>query len=99
MSAGSTTNTFTVPAPDLGVSTTTTIAAGTYTSITVLGGGTGTLAGNVRVSTSATVNSGGILQDGCFVLGGAGSFTLAVGGRWVVCGAAGISSSGATGAI
>jgi hypothetical protein len=84
---------------DLVVTTTTTIAAGTYNSITVNSPGVGTLAGNVTVNSAVTVNSGATLNDGCFVLSGAGSFTLAAGGTLGICHAAGISSSGATGAV
>ncbi|MGI4870229.1 MAG: glycine-rich protein [Janthinobacterium lividum] len=75
------------------------IVGGTYNTITVLSGGTGTLAGNVSVTTSTSVSDGGTLNDGCFVLSGPGSFTLAAGGTLGICAQAGISSSGATGAI
>ncbi len=90
---------FTVTYPDLVVNTTTTIPAGTYNSITVNSPGVATLAGNVTVNTSTTVSSGATLNDGCFVLSGAGNFTLAAGSTLGICNAAGISSSGATGAI
>jgi len=90
---------FTVAFPDLTVSTTRPIPAGTYNSITVTGTGVGTLAGNVTVNSTLTVNSGGTLNDGCFTISGAGSFTLASGATLGICNAAGISSSGATGAV
>jgi len=75
------------------------IAGGTYHSITITGTGTGTLAGPVTVTAAVTVQSGGVLNDGCFVLSGPGSFTLAAGGTLGICAAAGISSSGSTGSI
>ncbi|MFD2783890.1 FG-GAP-like repeat-containing protein [Hymenobacter rubripertinctus] len=75
------------------------IPAGTYNTITVNSGGTGTLAGNVTVNTRVTVNSGGTLNDGCNNIVGAGSFTLAAGGTLGICNAAGITLSGAQGAI
>ncbi|MGI4741885.1 MAG: LamG-like jellyroll fold domain-containing protein [Janthinobacterium lividum] len=84
---------------DLVVSTSTSIAAGTYNSITINSGGVATLAGNVSVTGSIIVNSGGTLNDGCSVISGAGSFTLAAGGTLGICNAAGIASSGATGAV
>jgi hypothetical protein len=90
--------TFTV-ITDLVVTTTTTIQPGTYTSLTVNSPGVGTLAGNVTVSGSVSVNSGATLNDGCAVISGAGSFTLAAGGTLGICNVAGISSSGATGAV
>ncbi|MGI4864520.1 MAG: glycine-rich protein [Janthinobacterium lividum] len=84
---------------DLVVTTTTTIVAGIYSSITVNSPGVGTLAGNVTVTTSTTVTSGGMLNDGCATISGAGSFTLAAGGTLGICNAAGITSSGAAGAV
>ena len=90
---------FTVTYPDLVINTTTTIPPGIYNSITVNSPGNATLGGAVTVNTSTTINSGAALNDGCFVLSGAGSFTLAAGGTLGICNAAGISASGATGAI
>ena len=91
--------TFTVTYPDLVVTTTATIPAGTYNSITVNSPGVVTLGGNVTVNASTTVNNGATLNDGCNVLSGAGSFTLAAGGTLGICNAAGIAAGGATGAI
>ena len=91
--------TFTVTYADLVVNNFTTIPAGIYNSITVNSPGVATLGGNVTVNTSTTVNSGATLNDGCNVLSGAGSFTLAAGGSLLICNAAGIAASGATGAI
>lgn len=85
-------NTYAPPAPDLVVSTTTSIAAGTYNSITVTGTGVGTLAGNVVVNSKVTVQTGGTLNDGCSVISGAGDFTLAAGGKLGICNAQGIST-------
>jgi uncharacterized protein (DUF2141 family) len=90
--------TFTV-ITDLVVTTTTPIAAGTYNTITVNSPGVGTLAGNVSVTTSTTVNSGATLHDGCAIISGAGSFTLAAGGTLGICTVAGITASGSTGAV
>jgi hypothetical protein len=91
--------TFTVTYPDLVVTTTTTIPAGTYNSIIVNSPGVATLGGSVTVNTSTTINSGASFNDGCNVFNGAGSFTLAAGGTLYICNAAGISVSGPTGAI
>jgi hypothetical protein len=90
---------FTVTYPDLVVSTPTTIPAGTYNSITVTSTGAGTLAGNVTVNTSFTVQSGGTLTDGCAIISGAGSFTLAAGATLNICSAQGIATSGASGTV
>ncbi len=91
--------TFTVTYPDLVVNTTTSIPAGTYNSITVNSPGVATLAGNVTVNTSTTVNSGATLNDGCFVLSGAGSFTLAAGGTLGICNAQGLSATAGQGML
>ena len=95
---------FTVTLPDLMVSTgtplsPTAIPAGSYNSITVTGTGNGILSGNVNVAAFLTVQTGGGLSDGCSVIGGAGSFTLAAGSTLGICNAQGISSSGATGSV
>jgi hypothetical protein len=91
--------TVTVVLPDLIVSTTTTIPAGAYNNITVTGTGHGTLAGPVSALGAVTVQSGGSLDDGCQLLTGSGSFTLAAGATLNVCSPLGISASGPTGAI
>jgi hypothetical protein len=87
------------PAPDLVVVRPTTIPTGTYNSIIVTGSGSATLGGNVAVNTTTMVSSGGTLSDGCNVISGTGSFTLAAGGTFNICSAQGISSSGASGAV
>ena len=73
--------------------------AGTYNSITVTGTGNGVLAGNVSVATFFTVQPGGGLSDGCSIISGAGTFTLGAGSILGICNAAGITGSGATGAV
>ena len=95
---------FTVSVPDLVVSTgtqlsPTPIPAGSYNSITVTSTGNGVLSGDVNVAAALTVQGSGGLSDGCSVISGAGSFTLAAGGTLNVCNAQGISSSGAAGAV
>ncbi|GAA4346825.1 hypothetical protein GCM10023185_01430 [Hymenobacter saemangeumensis] len=84
---------------DLVVSTTMTIPAGNYNSITITGTGVGTLGGPVTVASGLTVQAGGVLNDGCSTIGGTGTFTLAAGSTLGICSAAGISSSGATGSV
>ncbi|MDO7874124.1 GEVED domain-containing protein [Hymenobacter sp. ASUV-10] len=85
---------------DLVVSTTADIPAGSYSSITVTGPtGNATLTGAVAVSGAVTVQSGAALNDNCNVLSGTGSFTAAAGSTLRVCNTAGISASGATGAV
>jgi hypothetical protein len=89
-----------VPLADLVVSTAgQTVTEGLYNSITVQSGGSATLAAATYVVAGTTVQSGGVLNDGCYVLSGPGSFTLAAGGTLGICAAQGISSSGSTGAV
>jgi len=91
---------FTVLAyPDLVVSTTTSIAPGTYNSITVTSTGNGTLAGAVVVNSAIEVQPGGILTTNCQPLTGPGSFLLASGGTLSICDPAGIAATGNTGAV
>jgi hypothetical protein len=84
---------------DLVVSTPTTILGGTYRSIVITGTGSGTLAPNVIVTGSVTVQSGGTLSDGCNVLTGAGSFTLAAGATLTICNFGGIAATGTSGSV
>jgi hypothetical protein len=87
-------------APDLVVSAPSqVIPAGNYNIITVLNGGSGTLQGPVQVFTSVTVQGGGRLDTNCQPLTGSGSFTVATGGTLGICDAAGIATTGSTGAI
>jgi hypothetical protein len=83
---------------DLIVSSAQTIA-GSYNNVTVTGTGTATLGGSTTINGSLTVQSGGSLITACQPLNGAGSFVLAPGATLSVCAAAGISSSGTTGAV
>ena len=73
------------------------IGAGTYSDITVTSTGVGQLGGAVVVTGSLVVN--GTLLTACQSLSGPGSFTLAAGGTLGICDPAGISASGATGAV
>ena len=75
------------------------VAGGTYNSITVTGTGAGTLQGPVTVNASVVVQPGGILSTNCEPLTGAATFTLAAGATLIICDPAGISQSGATGAV
>ena len=87
-------------APDLVVSAPgTVVAPDFYNTITVTGSGVGTLAGDVSVDSGLLIQSGGVLDDGCHRITGAGGFVLAAGGRLRICDAAGIAPSGAVGAV
>ena len=101
--ASATLTTFTGPAfavvTDLVVNTgtqlvPTTIPAGNYNSITVTGTGSGILAGDVVVTGTLTVQSGGTLADGCNIITGSGTFTLAAGGTLSICRPRGILAVG-----
>ena len=81
-------------AADLVVSTTMTIPAGTYNTITVTGTGNGTLAGDVTVNTGLVIQDGGILNDRCNLITGSGTFTLAAGGTLAICRTRGILAVG-----
>ena len=99
---GSSSTSFTVltpTLPSLTVSSPQTIPPGTYNNIDITGTGTGTLGGAVSVAGAFTVQASGIFDDGCQLLTGAGSFTLAAGATLRTCNAGGISASGATGSI
>jgi hypothetical protein len=85
--------------PDLTVSTVANISAGAYTNITVTGSGVGTLTGAVSVGGTLTVQSGGVLATNCQAITGRGDFELQAGGTLRICDAAGITGSGATGAV
>jgi hypothetical protein len=90
---------FTITYPDLVVSTTTSIAPGTYNSITVTSTGNGTLAGGVVVNSTLEVQAGGTLTTDCQPLTGAGSFKMAAGATLGICDPAGIMTTGNTGAV
>ncbi len=77
---------------------------GTYNNVLVTGPATGgagvaTLTGPLTVLAGLTVQDGGTLIANCQPLTGAGSFTLASGATLHICDAAGISLTGATGAV
>ncbi len=84
---------------DLTVSAPQSVAPGTYNSVTVTGTGVATLAGPLTVTAALTVQGGGELNTNCQPLTGAGDFTLAAGATLRICDPAGISASGATGAV
>ena len=85
--------------PDLVVNTVRPIFGGSYNSITVTGTGVGTLVGPVAAAGAITVQSGGTLVTACQPLTGAGSFAVQAGATLRICDAAGISLTGATGAV
>jgi hypothetical protein len=87
---------FTVTLPDLVVSSPQNIS-GAYNNVTVLSNAQ--LTGPLSVAGTLTVQNGGGLYTNCQPLTGAGSFVLAAGATLGICDAAGISSSGATGAV
>ncbi|MET4074790.1 IPT/TIG domain-containing protein [Hymenobacter sp. UYCo722] len=90
---------FTPILPSLTVSTVQVIPPGAYNDITITGTGEGTLGGAVSVVGTFTVQADGIFDDGCQLLTGSGSFTLAAGATLRTCSPGGISASGATGSI
>jgi acetyl esterase/lipase len=89
--------------PSLVINTTTAVAPGVYQDITI-NSGTATLSGNVTVYGTLVTKSQsgqptGALNTNCFVVDGPGNFDLQAGATLRICDAAGISASGATGAI
>ncbi|WP_460502516.1 alpha/beta hydrolase fold domain-containing protein, partial [Hymenobacter agri] len=89
--------------PSLTINTNTTVNGGNYQDITI-NSGTATLAGNITVYGTLVVKSqsgqpAGSLNTNCFVVDGPGNFDLQAGAQLRICDAAGISASGATGAI
>jgi hypothetical protein len=74
-------------------------AAGSYNSITVNAGSTLTLTGNTVVTGALTIANGATFNDNGFTVYGGGSFTAAAGATLNITNAAGISSSGYTGAV
>jgi hypothetical protein len=95
--------TFTVPSPltiSSGTLTNPTLVpAGTYSSLTITGTGVAQLTGAVQVTTSVSVQAGGVLLTNCQPLTGAGGFTLAAGATLGICDLAGLSSTPGTGAV
>ncbi|WP_210513857.1 FG-GAP-like repeat-containing protein [Hymenobacter terricola] len=84
--------------PDLVVSTPQNVS-GTYNNVTVTSTGVATLTGLLTVATTLTVQPGGTLNTACQALTGPGTFTLQGGATLGICDPAGISTSGATGAV
>ena len=89
--------------PSLVINTNTNVTGGSYQDITI-NSGTATLLGNITVYGALTVKNAngqpaGSLSTNCFVVDGPGSFDLQAGALLRICDAAGISASGATGAI
>jgi PKD repeat protein len=74
-------------------------ASGNYSSITVQSGGSLTLTGATNASGAVLVQTGGVLATNCQPLAGAGSFELQAGAELQICDPAGLSASGATGAV
>jgi uncharacterized delta-60 repeat protein len=97
--------TVTLPAPtDLIVRNFQRIPGGTYRDVTITGPATGgggllLLEGDLTVTGTLTVQDGGALQVGPYTILGSGNFSLAAGGRLTLDNPAGISSSGASGAV
>ncbi|MES2389620.1 MAG: LamG-like jellyroll fold domain-containing protein [Bacteroidota bacterium] len=99
--SGSTSQAFTVTisAPqDLVISNNMSLS-GSYRNISFSGGHIAQLSGNLAVSGNITVPDGAELETKCFIITGAGSFTLQGGGKLVICNSDGIAQSGNTGAI
>ncbi|GAB3586773.1 alpha/beta hydrolase fold domain-containing protein [Hymenobacter daeguensis] len=89
--------------PSLTINTNTSVAGGAYQDITI-NSGTALLLGNVTVNGTLVIKSlpgqpTGSLNSNCFVVDGPGSFDLQAGAALRICDPAGISASGATGAI
>ncbi|MBO2009228.1 YCF48-related protein [Hymenobacter negativus] len=89
--------------PDLVVNTALSLPGGVYRNITVTSTGRLSLTDNFEVSGALLVQDGGVLATGssagCAAVTGPGSFTLAAGATLAICDGAGISTTGASGAI
>ncbi|GAB3586264.1 hypothetical protein GCM10027345_35540 [Hymenobacter daeguensis] len=102
-SASGPTNTITYP--DLTVSTTTGVDAGTYNNVTITSNGVASFNGPVQVNGTLTVQFGGVLSTqgvlatSCLPITGPGSFLLMPGATLRICNPDGIAATGATGAI
>lgn len=83
---------------DLTVSTTSNIC-GSYRDVTVTSTGVATVTSRLSTARALVVNNGGTLNTACQTIDGPGSFTLAAGGSLSICNTAGITTSGATGAV
>ncbi len=74
-------------------------ASGNYTNITVQSGGSLMLTSPTNASGAVLVQTGGVLTTNCQPLTGTGSFELQTGAELQICDPAGLSASGATGAV
>jgi hypothetical protein len=83
--------------PDLVVSSSPAYISGAYNNVTITG--SATLSGSLMVNGSLTVQAGGSLAINCQPLTGPGSCTIAAGATLKICNPAGITRSGATGAV
>jgi hypothetical protein len=73
---------------------------GSYRNVTIMGpNGVANLTGTLNVTGTLTVQNGGGLVQNCQLVTGTGSFVLQAGANLVICDPAGITASGATGAI
>ena len=89
--------------PSLVININTTVPGGNYQDITI-NSGTATLVGNIIVYGTLVIKSlggppAGSLGTNCFGVDGPGNFDLQAGASLRICDPAGISASGATGAI
>jgi hypothetical protein len=84
--------------PDLVVSTTQTIS-GSYNNVTVTATGRATLGSGLSVAGTLLVQTGGVLTQNCQPITGPGNFVLQTASGLVICDPAGITLTGATGAI
>ncbi|HSY76651.1 MAG TPA: hypothetical protein VK890_07335, partial [Bacteroidia bacterium] len=91
------------PYQDLTITSSQTIAAGSYNNITISSGGVATLSGNIKIVGTLTVNSGGTLICGAHnVVGNSdfqNAFVLNSGATLEMGSAAGITASAASGNI
>ena len=98
--AATTTFTTSAAAPNnLTVSSTQGGISGTFNNVTITSTGNATLGGTLTVNGTLTVQTGGALNTNCQTVNGAGSFVMQPGTTLSICDPAGISASGATGAI
>ena len=89
--------------PSLVINSNTTVNGGNYQDITI-NSGQALLAGNITVFGALVIKGpngqpAGSLSTSCFVVDGPGSFDLQAGAALRICDPAGISASGATGAV
>lgn len=85
--------------PDITVSSAE-LRNGAYNNITITSTGVMMLDNNISVDGTLIIQSGGrLLNLGCFIISGGGSFQLQTGGTMDVCSPVGITASGATGDV